>query len=202
MNANQTELTNAVETEAASSVPSAVKKIIVAVGLSAHSEATARYAARWAEVFAASLNLVHVCPLELVDGFGISPEPVTALRLHGGSAQEALSVLIYAFIESSVSRAETAVNSATAEMKFAGTGAPEPALREPLLCFDCPNQPWLRRLPGNRTKRCRCRPERAGYGPLLCGPVPYGGAGQTRRAYDRLLADRPDCTAPAFGGGL
>jgi hypothetical protein len=93
MNANQTELTNAVETEAASSVPSAVKKIIVAVGLSAHSEATARYAARWAEVFAASLNLVHVCPLELVDGFGISPEPVTALRLHGGSAQEALSVL-------------------------------------------------------------------------------------------------------------
>jgi nucleotide-binding universal stress UspA family protein len=93
MNATQMELTNAEETQAAPSVSSAVKKIIVAVGLSAHSEATASYAARWAEVFAASINLVHVCPLELVDGFGISPELVTALRLQGESAQEALSVL-------------------------------------------------------------------------------------------------------------
>jgi nucleotide-binding universal stress UspA family protein len=72
---------------------SAIKQIIVAVGLSPHSEATVRYAARWAEVFGASIKLVHVCPLEPVDGFGVSPELVTSLRLQTGSAQEALNLL-------------------------------------------------------------------------------------------------------------
>jgi nucleotide-binding universal stress UspA family protein len=93
MNANQWELANAVEAKGAPFVPSAMKKLIVAVGLSAHSEATARYAAKWAERFGASINLVHVCPLESGDGFGISQEVITALRLQRESAQEALSVL-------------------------------------------------------------------------------------------------------------
>ena len=70
-----------------------MKKIIVAVGLSAHSEETARYAAKWAEAFVASINLVHVCPLESGDGFGIGLEVITALRLQRESAHEALSVL-------------------------------------------------------------------------------------------------------------
>ena len=42
MNANQWELTNVVEANDAPLVPSEVKKIIVAIGLSPHSEATAR----------------------------------------------------------------------------------------------------------------------------------------------------------------
>jgi nucleotide-binding universal stress UspA family protein len=93
MNANQWEQANAVEAEDAASVPSAVKKIIVAIGLSPHSETTARYAANWAELFGASINLVHVCPLQSGDGFGISQEVITALRLQRESAQAALSVL-------------------------------------------------------------------------------------------------------------
>jgi nucleotide-binding universal stress UspA family protein len=93
MNANQRELTNAVEAKAAPSGPSVVKKIIVAIGLSAHSEATARYGAKWAELFGASINLVHVCPLVPVDGFGMSQEVSTALGLQRESAHEALSVL-------------------------------------------------------------------------------------------------------------
>jgi nucleotide-binding universal stress UspA family protein len=104
MNANQREQTNAVENaveaKAAPSGSSALKKIIVAIGLSPHSEATARYAAKWAEVFAASINLVHVCPLGSVDGFGISSEAVTALRLQGESVQEALNVLAQRIRES------------------------------------------------------------------------------------------------------
>ena len=49
MDANQRELTNAVEAKAVPPGPSVVKKIIVAVSLSAHSEATVRYAAKWAD---------------------------------------------------------------------------------------------------------------------------------------------------------
>src|SRR5438445_10808043 len=93
MNANQMELTNAVEAEDSPFVPSAIKKIIVAIGLSPHSEATARYSAKWAELFAASMNLVHVCPPGSVDGFGISSEVLTELRLKRESSQEALSAL-------------------------------------------------------------------------------------------------------------
>ena len=93
MNANQWELTNVVEANDAPLVPSEVKKIIVAIGLSPHSEATARYAAKWAELFGALINLVHVCPVQSGDGFGISQEVITALRLQRESAQEALSAL-------------------------------------------------------------------------------------------------------------
>jgi nucleotide-binding universal stress UspA family protein len=93
MNANQRELTNAVEAKDPPFVPSAVKEIIVAIGLSPHSEATARYAAKWAELFGASINLVHVRPLESSDGFGMRQELITALRLRRESPQEALSVL-------------------------------------------------------------------------------------------------------------
>jgi nucleotide-binding universal stress UspA family protein len=100
MNANQRELTNAAEAKAAPSGPSVVKKIIVAIGLSPHSEATARYAAKWAELFGASINLVHVCPLVPVDGFGMSQEVSTALGLQRESAQEALSVLAQRIRES------------------------------------------------------------------------------------------------------
>ncbi len=100
MNANQRELTNGVEAKTAPSGSSALKKIIVAIGLSPHSEATARYAAKWAEAFAASINLVHVCPLGSVDGFGISPEVATALRLQRQSVQEALSVMAQLIRES------------------------------------------------------------------------------------------------------
>ena len=101
MNANQWELTNVVEANDAPLVPSEVKKIIVAIGLSPHSEATARYAAKWAELFAASINLVHVCPLESGDGFGISQEVITALRVQRETAQDALSVLAQLIRESS-----------------------------------------------------------------------------------------------------
>jgi len=86
--------------KAALSGPSVVKKIIVAIGLSPHSEATARYAAKWAELFAASINLVHVCLLVSVDGFGINQEVSTALGLQRESAQEALSLLAQRIRES------------------------------------------------------------------------------------------------------
>jgi nucleotide-binding universal stress UspA family protein len=93
VNANQWELTNVVKAKEAQFLPCALKKIIVAIGLSPHSEAKARYAAKWAELFAASINLVHVCPLEAGDGFGISQEVITALRVQRETAREELSVL-------------------------------------------------------------------------------------------------------------
>jgi nucleotide-binding universal stress UspA family protein len=101
MNANEGKVTNAVEAKAVPPGPSVVKKIIVAIGLSPHSEETARYAAKWAERFGASINLVHVCPLESGDGFGISQEGAAALRLQRESAQEALSVLAHRQIRES-----------------------------------------------------------------------------------------------------
>lgn len=77
---NQEEVADAIEAKIPPSGPSAIEKMVVAIGLSAHSEATVRYAAKWAERFGASINLVHVCPLESGDGFGISQEVMTALR--------------------------------------------------------------------------------------------------------------------------
>jgi len=81
MDANQRELTNAVEAKAVPPSPSVVKKIVVAVSLSAHSEATVRYAAKWAQLFGAPIDLVHVCPLESGDGFGISQEVIDGARI-------------------------------------------------------------------------------------------------------------------------
>jgi nucleotide-binding universal stress UspA family protein len=51
-----------------------IKKIVVAVDLSPHSEVTARYAAEIARSFGASVVLVHVYPVEQVNDFLIEAD--------------------------------------------------------------------------------------------------------------------------------
>ena len=66
--------------------------IIVAVDLSPHSEATARYAAGFAKPFEALINLVHVCPMEPANRF-VTDEGRTAAEWGYKAAQQALNGL-------------------------------------------------------------------------------------------------------------
>ena len=64
----------------------------MAVDLSPNSEATARYAAAFAQPFGALINLVHVCPLEPANRF-VTLEGHTAAEWPYKAAQEALRSL-------------------------------------------------------------------------------------------------------------
>lgn len=54
-----------------------IRKIVVAVDLSPHSEKTAAYAAQFAKSFGASMTLVHVFAPECVTEFTTQEEPIT-----------------------------------------------------------------------------------------------------------------------------
>jgi nucleotide-binding universal stress UspA family protein len=66
--------------------------IVVAVDLSSHSEATARYVAAFAKRFGALINLVHVCPMEPANPF-VTAEGQTAAEWGYKAAQETLNGL-------------------------------------------------------------------------------------------------------------
>jgi nucleotide-binding universal stress UspA family protein len=72
-----------------------IKKIVVAVDLSPHSEAIAAFAAQFAQAFGASIILTHTCPSESVNPFIVieTPEVFTAPERQRAAAKGALAEL-------------------------------------------------------------------------------------------------------------
>ena len=71
-----------------------VNKIVVAVDLTPHSEATADYAAQFAQVFGAAITLAHVCRPEPVNQLIATPEVFTAPERQREIAKGALGRLV------------------------------------------------------------------------------------------------------------